>query len=209
MSQSNIIKRLISGFILFPIFFYVIIEGGLKFNLILLLALSISIFEWVNFKIEKLLKFFGVFFLFFSFYLIFLFRNLESELTIFNFLLVSIICIASDIGGLLFGKILKGPKLSKISPNKTYSGVLGALILSFIFSYFLFSFYNFSSIYNQYLFKIFLISLISQLGDLTISFFKRISQLKDTGRLIPGHGGLLDRIDGMIFAFPLTYLIFI
>lgn len=209
MSQSNIIKRLISGFILFPIFFYLIIEGGLKFNLLLLLALSISIFEWVNFKIKKLPKFFGGFFLIFSFYLIYLFRNFENELTIFNFLLVSIICIASDIGGLLFGQILKGPKLSKISPNKTYSGVLGAFILSFLFSYLLFSFYNLSSIYNQYLFKIFLISLISQLGDLTISFFKRISQLKDTGRLIPGHGGLLDRIDGMIFAFPLTYLIFI
>ena len=209
MNKSNNFKRFISGFILFPIFIYLIIEGGLKLNLLLLVALSISIYEWINFKINKLIKILGLIFLIISFYLVFLFRYSENELTIFNFLLVSIICIASDIGGLLFGKIFKGPKLSKISPNKTYSGVLGAFILSFLMTYILFKIYNFSSFYSQYLFKIFLISLISQFGDLAISFFKRISKLKDTGKLIPGHGGLLDRIDGMIFAFPFAYFIFI
>lgn len=209
MNKSNNFKRFISGFILFPIFIYLIIEGGLKLNLLLLVALSISIYEWINFKINKLIKILGLIFLIISFYLVFLFRYSENELTIFNFLLVSIICIASDIGGLLFGQIFKGPKLSKISPNKTYSGVLGAFILSFLMTYILFKIYNFSSFYSQYLFKIFLISLISQFGDLAISFFKRISKLKDTGKLIPGHGGLLDRIDGMIFAFPFAYFIFI
>ena len=56
--------------------------------------------------------------------------------------------------------------------------------------------------------KLLLISTVSQIGDITISYFKRLSNIKDTGKIIPGHGGLLDRIDGMIFAFPFSYIMF-
>ena len=120
------------------------------------------------------------------------------------------ICIATDIGGYTFGETFKGPKLSKISPNKTYAGVIGGYILSIVFSYFfiinensiLFEIYTLN-----YLILTLLISTVSQIGDLIISYFKRISNVKDTGKIIPGHGGILDRIDGMIFVFPFFYLL--
>ena len=123
-------------------------------------------------------------------------------------------CILTDIGGYLFGKILKGPKLTKISPNKTIAGVLGSYLLPLFFIYFfLNNFFIDIFLENSYDFKInviiliFIISTISQIGDLIISYFKRISKINDTGKIIPGHGGLLDRIDGMIFAVPFFYII--
>ena len=140
-------------------------------------------------------------------------RNYENGLTIF--LLTILICISTDIGGYLFGKILKGPKLTKISPNKTYSGVVGSFLLSII-SYVIFleylSYFNLNkniifpvSIFD-YIFII-IISAISQIGDLTISYFKRKSNIKNTGKLLPGHGGILDRIDGIVFVFPILYFL--
>ena len=114
----------------------------------------------------------------------------------------------SDIGGLVFGKIFKGKKLTKISPNKTISGSVG----SFIFSILLIPFF-FKSLIDHNLLNILLItiivSLISQLGDLFISYLKRKAKVKDTSDLLPGHGGVLDRIDGIIFAIPLGIYLFI
>ena len=114
----------------------------------------------------------------------------------------------SDIGGLVFGKIFKGKKLTKISPNKTISGSIG----SFIFSIFLIPFF-YTSQMDQNLLNIVLITIIisltSQLGDLFISFLKRKAKVKDTSDLLPGHGGVLDRIDGIIFAIPLGIYLFI
>ena len=128
-----------------------------------------------------------------------------------NFLLIIIICIFTDIGGYVFGNIFKGPKLTRISPKKTYSGVFGGFLLSLIAGL-IFTNYFFvdQKIFNENLFLlivILFISMISQIGDLVISYFKRKAKLKDTGKIIPGHGGLLDRIDGMIFVFPIFYLI--
>ena len=127
------------------------------------------------------------------------------------FLSVIIICISTDIGGYVFGKIFKGPKITKISPKKTYSGMVGGYILTILFlnlfysSYFLFI-NPFQTNLKLVLFML-LVSTVSQLGDIIVSYFKRLSQIKDTGKIIPGHGGLLDRIDGMIFAIPFSYLI--
>ena len=135
------------------------------------------------------------------------------------FVMVFIICVFTDIGGYVFGKIFKGPKLTKISPNKTYSGTIGGYLCSIIFMSVFFNNLDFVSQFtnvnvtekelslNNFLLVI-VISTVSQLGDITISYFKRLSKIKNTGKIIPGHGGLLDRIDGMIFAFPTTYLIF-
>ena len=122
-----------------------------------------------------------------------------------NYLLLIIcICMTSDIGGYIVGNIFKGRKLTKISPKKTYSGMIGSFIFSLIISSILFK--DLVSIQTLIIF-IFLISLISQIGDILISFLKRTAKLKDTGNILPGHGGLLDRFDGLFFAIPLGFII--
>ena len=136
----------------------------------------------------------------------------ESE-SLLVFLFILLICISTDIGGFLFGKIFKGPKLTKISPNKTYSGMIGGYFFSMVTIFFLFEYSEFLFDTNtkwlpKVYFHIILISTISQIGDIIISYFKRLSKIKDTGKIIPGHGGILDRIDGMIFAFPFTYIVY-
>ena len=113
--------------------------------------------------------------------------------------IIFLICIFSDIGGFMFGKILKGKKLTKISPNKTISGMIGSFILSI--SVAVIYAQKYFEINNIIIFSI-LISLISQFGDLIISYLKRKAQIKDTGIMLPGHGGALDRLDGLIFAIP-------
>ena len=135
---------------------------------------------------------------------------LRTEIGLGTFLLIIIVCIFTDIGGYIFGKTFKGPKLIKISPNKTYSGMFGGFILSIIGTFIFLKYSNFISSYlplsslknnNLYLILFILfISAVSQIGDLVISYFKRLSKVKNTGNILPGHGGLLDRIDGIIFA---------
>ena len=120
------------------------------------------------------------------------------------------ICVATDVGGFLFGKIFKGPKLTKISPNKTYSGMLGSFVFTILFIILFLKYLVFKNLYELTIEIVsfsFLLSIASQFGDIIISYFKRLSNVKDTGKIIPGHGGLLDRIDGMIFVFPLSYII--
>ena len=117
--------------------------------------------------------------------------------------LVITTCICTDIGGYIFGKIFKGKKLTKYSPNKTYSGVYGSYILSFLTIYILFN--SFYSLEKLFIFT-FITSSVSQFGDIMISFLKRKAKIKDTGNIIPGHGGILDRLDGVIFALPFVIL---
>ena len=137
---------------------------------------------------------------------------LRNEQGIYIFLFIIFISILTDLGGYIFGKTFKGPKLTKISPNKTYSGAIGSFLMSIIGGLIYFNLLienillNKESYITIFIF-IFLISLISQLGDLIISFFKRIANLKNTGKILPGHGGLLDRIDGIIFTIPFSYAI--
>ena len=149
----------------------------------------------------------GFIFLVFSFYSIYQIRNI-NENSYQYFLIILVICIFTDIGGYIFGKTFKGPKLTSYSPNKTISGLIGSYIFALCSIPFLF-YFNQLELKNLFLTIIFVIMLstISQLGDIVISFFKRKSRIKDTGNIIPGHGGLLDRIDGMLFVFPFAYLI--
>jgi len=165
------------------------------------------------------LKVIGVCYLFFAFILAYLLRE---KFSLGLFILVLIICIFTDLGGYIFGKFFKGPKLIKISPKKTYAGALGGFILALVAAL-LYSKYtvtgattygNLSILTGIALNKIFLlftlfISLVSQIGDLIISYFKRLAKVKDTGNLLPGHGGLLDRLDGIIFVIPISYLLLI
>jgi phosphatidate cytidylyltransferase len=150
---------------------------------------------------KKLYSIYGFLFLIFSFYT---FYELSAELI--GIFYVIIICTSTDIGGYVFGKIFKGPKLTKISPKKTYSGMIGGYLLSLISLSVIINFIDYENLIFLFLLTI-LISTVSQLGDIIVSYFKRLSKIKNTGKLIPGHGGLLDRIDGMIFAFPVYYLI--
>ena len=142
--------------------------------------------------------------------LVYLILIIESDhLNLKIYLLYSIlVAIMTDIGGIIFGKIFKGKKLTKISPNKTISGSIGSLIFSLLLIPF---FYK--DLVNENLSALFMItiltSIISQLGDLFISFLKRKAQVKDTSDILPGHGGFLDRIDGLIFAIPFGIYLFI
>ena len=202
-------KRLLSSIILIPISLFFIIKGSVFFVFFLSILFLATSYEWIKMsKKNNLTKFLGIIFLFFSFYTSF---KLRVGNDFKDFLFVVTICIFTDIGGYVFGRVFKGPKLTKISPKKTYAGVIGGFLLSLtaglVFdNYLLIS----QKIFNEDLILFILIlsiSLISQLGDLTISYFKRKANLKDTGKILPGHGGLLDRIDGMIFVFPICYLI--
>ena len=127
---------------------------------------------------------------------------------------IILICVSSDIGGFIIGKLFKGPKLIKISPNKTYSGSIGSYIFSLLFTLFFLTNTNYwfntkFSITTYTVVLVILGSTVSQIGDLVMSYFKRMSKVKNTGNLIPGHGGILDRIDGMIFTFPFFYTLLI
>ena len=208
-------KRILSSFIIIPIALFFVIKGSTFFTFFLSIFFLATSYEWFKMTKKKLIKIFGILYLCLTFYSAFLLRN-EAGLNFFIFIII--ICIFTDIGGYIFGKTFKGPKLTKISPNKTYSGLIGSFILSImaasIFSQYQKSFTLieiFISNNNDlsYILIILLISAVSQIGDLTISYFKRLAKVKNTGNLLPGHGGLLDRIDGIIFAIPFSYLFFI
>ena len=157
-----------------------------KFKLYLLSMISLA---FIMFAIIKILQV--------------IYNNLFDQKVLL--LLIITICIFTDIGGLFFGKLFKGKKLSSISPNKTYSGALGSYLLSALFACLIFK--NYLEINNIIIIS-FVTSTISQFGDLFISFLKRKSKIKDTGNILPGHGGFLDRFDGIIFAIPLGLIIF-
>ena len=202
--KHELFKRVFSSAILIPIALFVVIKGSYIFNLFLIICFLIATYEWFKMNLKNTYKYFGFIFLIFSFYTVYKLRLDEYVLLS----LVVLICVLTDIGGYIFGNIFKGPKLTKFSPNKTYSGMSGSYLLSFIITIVFFNDYFFNDIQLLKMFiYIFLISTVSQVGDIVISYFKRISKIKDTGKIIPGHGGLLDRIDGMIFAFPFFYII--
>ena len=207
--SNELKKRILSSILLTPLLLVIIIKGSILFNLFLITIFCIILYEW--YKISKIttIYYLGIFFLIFSFYAIYNLRNYNNDYI--NFLFVLIICISTDIGGYVFGKLFKGPKLTSISPNKTYSGVLGGYLFSIASVYFFFQqtfiFSEKKDIFFITYIIVLLISTVSQLGDILVSYFKRLSKIKDTGNIIPGHGGLLDRADGMIFAFPFSYII--
>ena len=205
------IKRVVSSIILIPIALYFIIVGSNLFNFFISVCFVIIGLEWYKMSKDKFHFIFGYFFLIFSFYTIYSLRN-NFDQEYIHIMFVVLICVATDIGGYAFGKIFRGPKLTKISPKKTYSGMIGGFVLSIIailiFNNYVF-FYQIENFNQKIIILTLLVSAISQVGDLIISYFKRLSKIKDTGNIIPGHGGLLDRVDGMIFAFPFYYMVII
>ena len=214
MKQFN--KRLITSLILL----FVIATSLNNLIMLLILLILISILALIEFnslfkkiyKNENFLHLISIilsltYLLFFSLIIwnyIFPFENAQKISIIFLLL----ICVSSDVGGYIFGKTLGGKKFTKISPNKTYSGILGSFILSIVFGSFFYLKFGELFILNQhFIVFIFIISLISQLGDLSISYIKRRAKIKDTGSILPGHGGVLDRIDGILFAIPIGIIL--
>jgi len=202
--------------ILTSVVLIVLLALMLKYSVALISALLlIFVISWIEFNniLEKIYKkntnsFFKNLFKFLIFIYLLLFMKVIVDEFIqnqpnvsWNLIFIISICILSDVGGYFFGKFFRGKKLTKISPNKTYSGMIGSFILSIIFciiySYSI-SFVDFKTIFLLTI----LISFICQIGDLFISFLKRKAKIKDTGNILPGHGGILDRIDGILFALP-------
>ena len=198
--MKDFTKRILSSIILLPIALYFMLMGSFYLIFLIIICFLVSSFEWNKMTKKLNEKLSGFIFLIFSFYS---FYQLAIDYTI---LIPFFICVATDIGGYVFGKIFKGPKLTKISPNKTYAGMIGGYFLSILFISLYFDYINHKVTITLFVTTI-LISSVSQIGDIIISYFKRLSKVKNTGTLIPGHGGLLDRIDGMIFAFPIYYLV--
>jgi len=205
----NFIKRLLSSIILVPLILFIILKGSYVFNIFIIIIFTIMCFEWQRLNTGKFYSTIGFIFLFFSLMSIYILRNDLDNGDKLLILIISI-CIFTDIGGYVFGKIFKGPKLTKISPNKTIIGMVGSFLLPIISTFILQKYNVLISITNnsfsELLIFIFLISLVSQIGDLIISYFKRLSNVKDTGNIIPGHGGILDRVDGMVFVFPFAFI---
>ncbi|MDC0125471.1 phosphatidate cytidylyltransferase, partial [Candidatus Pelagibacter sp.] len=147
-------------------------------------------------------------------YIFFVFCNISYEIHSFKsptfFLYIISICIFTDIGGYIFGKMIGGAKLTKISPSKTISGSIGSFVFCIIplILFFNLGYLDLKMNLNNIIFCL-VISLVSQLGDLFVSFFKRKAKIKDTGKILPGHGGVLDRVDGIIFAVPISYILII
>ena len=209
---NNLLLRSISSALLILISFFFIVKGGYFFVFFLIICLIISLFEWNKMVINKFLSLAGSIFITLSFFAAYHLKIMEDENNILNFLVILLICISTDIGGYIFGNTFKGPKITKISPNKTYAGSIGGFICSLLFLHifnsfvFLFENYQFNFSIKNIIF-ILILSLISQIGDIVVSYFKRLYNKKDTGSLIPGHGGILDRIDGMIFVFPFALIL--
>jgi len=216
--SSNIKKRILTS-----IFLISLLVGMFFYSYIMIVSLIIiAIISWIEFYalISKILKknnlkdnFFRFFYKTLSLFylsglvcLIFIIESQYSNLKIY-LLYSTLVAILSDIGGLVFGKIFKGKKLTKISPNKTVSGSIGSFIFSILLIPIFYKGHIDQSLIIMLLITI-IISLTSQLGDLFISYLKRKAKVKNTSDLLPGHGGILDRIDGIIFAIPMGIFLF-
>ena len=218
---NNLLLRTVTSF-----FLIVILSFGLFFSerswKILLIIFSILCFlefyslikKIFNKKIYFIISVFliSVYLIFFNFFLV----NIRINFGVEIILILLLACIFSDMGGYIFGKLIGGPKLSRISPKKTISGAFGSIIFTVIGTS-LCSLYLVKIDENSIVFELsikfyiwlVMMSLISQIGDLFFSYLKRKANVKDTGNILPGHGGMLDRVDGIIFAIPIGFIIYL
>ncbi len=213
--KSELVKRSISSLFLMSLIFLSALINDYIFLSILFIVVILSWIEWIKviekIRFKKIYRIIHI--ILFFIYLLMAFIVCFNVFVIdkYFFLTILMICVFSDIGGYVFGKTFGGKKLTKISPNKTISGSIGSFILSYIGFFVIYLYFGdllFVRLQIEALVFIpFFISLICQLGDLFISYFKRKAKIKNTGNLIPGHGGLLDRIDGSIFALPIGFII--
>ena len=214
MSELN--KRFLTSVLLLLILFLSFMDTKILY-VILIIINFLVIDEFIKmfkkiFKVKTFSYFLAIismiiYLCYFTLVIIF-FLTQSFEINKFKILFILSICISTDIGGYIFGKTIGGKKITKISPNKTYSGLVGSFVISLIIGYSFQNVYDDVKLTVSNLFLvIMLISSISQAGDLIISIFKRKAKIKDTGSFLPGHGGILDRIDGVLLALPIGILI--
>jgi phosphatidate cytidylyltransferase len=196
--MSNFKKRFVISLLAFPII-YILLYQKIFSNLLIIIVCLFCVYEWNRiFKNKNYIYLIGLLILLFFFLSLLKIYNLEDYNL--KFLWLILIAWLTDIGGYIFGKLFGGPKLIKISPNKTWSGAFGSLILSQFACLIFFLDSNYILNFNIFLFQ-FLLSIIGQIGDVLMSYIKRINDKKDTSNFIPGHGGFLDRVDGLIWIF--------
>ena len=194
--MSNFKKRFVTSLLAFPLI-YILLYQKVLFNSLIVIIFLFCLYEWIKiFKKKNIIFFLGLIILFLFIVSLIKIYNLENYNL--KFLWLILIAWLTDIGGYFFGKLFGGPKLIKISPNKTWAGACGSIILS-QFAFLIF----FLDVNHQFnIFIIFLqlfLSVIGQIGDILMSFIKRKNNKKDTSNFIPGHGGFLDRVDGLIW----------
>ncbi len=212
--MSNLQKRILTSIAIFPLSIFFVLKGGY-----ILLSFLLTIFFIANYELFSVFKK-NSHILFLDLVLIFalfsIFYLAENSFWLLLWVIILVIC--SDVGGYVFGKIFKWKKLTKISPKKTVSGVLGSFLFAFL-SVFIIqliieilhpSFISFKNnfLIPEFFFLAIIFSLVAQAGDLTISYFKRLENIKDTGKILPGHGGIFDRIDGLIFVVIVTFVFY-
>jgi len=212
--MTNLHKRILTSIVIFPLSIFFVIKGGNYLIFFLFLIYSLANYELFSvFKKKNTVLFLELILLFALFSIYYL-----REDTLLSFILliwVIILTVCSDIGGYAFGKIFKWKKLTKISPKKTLSGALGSFIFSLLSVFLLNLILNIiteSKGYGFVLPNFFVLAIVfsvaAQIGDLTVSYFKRLEKIKDTGKILPGHGGIFDRIDSLIFVVILAYFLY-
>ena len=212
--MKNLEKRIITSIIIFPLSMFFIIKGGSYIVSFLYAVLILGNFEVFSvFKRKITIIILDIILVSALLCILFLRNNTVSSYILLIW--VIILTIGSDVGGYLFGKLFGGKKISKISPNKTISGVFGSLffsvitvfIIGFVAKYFFGIGLDFF-LKPRYFILAVLFSLVAQIGDLTISYFKRLEKIKDTGKILPGHGGIFDRIDGLMFVIIVAFIFY-
>ena len=210
MITKNFQKRFFTSIILLILVFLMINFKLISTYLIILFGVM-SLLEFLQISKKIFSKAFyrflvNLFFLIYLFIFCFLFLFFSEQLFLKLILYMTIFgCVASDIGGLICGKLFKGPKLTKISPKKTYAGALGSIIFTCVTISTIMFFFTNNFSYEMIIISIF-ISISCQLGDLMFSLIKRKAKIKDTGNFLPGHGGVLDRIDGILVGVPIGFI---
>ena len=210
--MTNLQKRILTSIVALPLSLFFIFKGGYSLLVFLLSIFFVANYELFSVFRKKTTILFLDLILILSLYSIYYLSDL-NEISFYILLWIIILVVCSDVGGYVFGKIFKWKKLTKISPRKTLSGVFGSFIFSLFSVFIANAIFNSNQVFSidfldpKFFFLAIIFSLIAQAGDLTISYFKRIEKVKDTGKILPGHGGILDRIDGLMFVVILAFVL--